>query len=49
MYTIIHDNGTSGQKGCTEYTVQEIEKIGGIDELKSRYGKAGITIFEILH
>lgn len=49
MYTIIHDNGVFGQKGYTEYTAQEIEKMGGIDELKSQYEKAGITISEILY
>jgi len=43
MILIIHDNGTTGQRG---YTLED-GSISNIPQIKKRYESKGITIFKI--
>ena len=45
---VYHDNGVKGQRGYTEYSVDEIAAIGGVDALRSDYAANGIVIYEII-
>ena len=46
--TIVHDNGVAGQYGSTEYTQDEVKKLGGIDAIVSAYAENNIQIFRIV-
>ena len=48
VIAIIHDNGTAGQCGATEYTAVEVEEAGGIDALLASYASAGITVLDTI-
>lgn len=43
-----HDNGVKGQNGYTEYSQEEINKIGGLDSLIKEYQAAGIFIYSLV-
>lgn len=47
MVIIWHDNGVAGQRGCTEYTNDEVSAHGGIESLISEYSENAILVYSV--
>ena len=47
MYIIWHDNTVTGQRGYTEYTVEEIAARGGIDAIVHDYVEIGVFVYSV--
>ena len=47
MVIIWHDNGVSGQRGCTEYTNEEVVAHGGIESIIREYMEIDILVYSV--
>ena len=47
MCIVWHDNGVAGQRGCTEYTKEEVTAKGGIDEVVREYAESGVLVYSV--
>ena len=44
---VYHDNGINGARGYSEYSIDDINSIGGMDKLRANYLANGITIYDV--
>lgn len=47
MVIIWHDNGVAGQRGCTEYTIEEVVAHGGIESIISEYTESDVLVYSV--
>lgn len=47
MVIIWHDNGVAGQRGCTEYTNEEVVAYGGIESIINEYTGNGVLVYSV--
>lgn len=47
MCIIWHDNGVAGQRGCTEYTNEEVVAHSGIDSIIREYAEKDILVYSV--
>lgn len=47
MCIIWHDNGVAGQRGCTEYTNEEVAARGGIGSIVNEYAEKDILVYSV--
>lgn len=47
MCIIWHDNGVAGQRGCTEYTNDEVAAMGGIESIISEYVENDVLVYSV--
>lgn len=47
MCIVWHDNGVAGQRGCTEYTKEEVAAMGGIESIINEYTENGVLVYSV--
>lgn len=47
MVIIWHDNGVAGQRGCSEYTNEEVVAMGGIESIISEYAEKDMLVYSV--